>query len=142
MDSRSVMRAGSLTRRSLPGVPVLAACLIIAACGGGGQGSGNSSPTMLPPTNAFSGNVTLNGAPLPGVTIVAFDTKTNEVFGTTTTDQTANYTLSGLNTSCNDNCIHDYRFLAFKNGYAFSSGLGNVPAQYTSHVRWYVPPAG
>lgn len=129
--------------RSARGALILAACLMSAACGGGGgQSSGDTDPGVPPPTNTFSGNVTLNGAPLSGVTIVAFDTNNNRVFGTATTDGQGNYSFSGLNTSCTDSCIQDYQFLAFRNGYAFSPVLANVPAQYTSNIQWYLPPPG
>jgi hypothetical protein len=121
-----------------------ALALVLAACGGGGggPGGGDTDPALPPPTSSFAGNVSLNGAPLAGVTIVAFNTNFNAVYGTTTTDAQGNYSFSGLNTSCTDNCIQDYQFLAFKSGYAFSPVLANVPAQYTSNVQWYVPPPG
>ena len=114
----------------------------LSSCGGSGNSNGDTDPAQPPPTNTFSGNVTLNGAPLSGVTIVAFDANNNSVFGTTTTDAQGNYSFSGLNTSCTDNCIQDYQFLAFKRGYAFAPMLANIPAQYTSDVQWYVPPPG
>ncbi len=141
MGDRAANRAVPVHPRSARGAPILAACFIVAACGGGG-GPGETDPGAPPPTNTFSGNVILNGAPLSGVTIVAFDTNNNRLFGTTTTDAQGNYSFSGLNTGCTDNCIQDYQFLAFKSGYAFSPVLANVPAQYTSNVQWYVPPPG
>lgn len=121
-------------------------CLCVAACGGGsGAGNvnlGSTDPGTSPPTNTFAGNVTLGGTPLAGVTIVAFDTNRNRVYATTTTDAQGNYSFSGLTTSCTDSCLQGYQFLAFKNGYAFSPVLANVPAQYTSGIQWYIPPAG
>jgi hypothetical protein len=127
--------------QSVRGAVILGACLMLAACGGGGSG-GDTDPAVGPPTSSFSGNVTFKGTPLSGVTIVAFDTNNNKVFGTTTTDAQGNYSFSGMNTSCTQNCLQDYQFLAFKSGYAFSPVLANVPAQYTSSMQWYVPPAG
>src|SRR5271165_2723321 len=135
-------RAVKVHPRLARGMPLLAACLVVAACGGGGGGSGDTNPVAPPPTNTFSGNVARNGAPIAGVTIVAFDTNSNRIFGTTTTDAQGNYAFSGLNTGCTDNCIQNYQFLAFKSGYAFSPVLANVPAQFTANVQWYVPPAG
>lgn len=120
----------------------VAALLVLLTACGGGSGGGNTNPGDPPPTSTFSGNVALKGAPLSGVTIVAFDANNNKVFGTTTSDAQGNYSFSGLNTSCTDNCIQDYQFLAFKNGFAFSPVLAHVPAQYKSNVQWYVPPPG
>ena len=113
---------------------------VLGSCGG--NSGGENDPGQGPPTSTFSGQVTLNGAPLSGVTIVAFNTNNNQVFGTTTTDAQGNYSFSGLNTGCDDDCEQDYQFLAFKNGYAFSPVLTQIPAQYTSNIQWYVPPAG
>jgi len=121
--------------------PLLAAACVTGCGGGSGGASGNTDPAVPPPTNTFSGSVQINGAPLAGVTIVAFDTNNNQVFGTTTTDAQGKYAFSGLNTSCTDSCFQDYQILAFKNGYAFSPSVANVPASYTSNVQWYVPPA-
>jgi hypothetical protein len=122
-------------------VTTAALCVLLASCGGGG-GGGNTDPSIPPPTSAFSGSVAINGAPLSGVTIVAFDANNNKVFGTTTTDAQGNYSFVGLNTGCSDNCFQDYQFLAFKSGYAFSPVLAGVPAQYKANVEWYVPPPG
>ena len=119
-----------------------AASILVGACGGGGGGSGQTDPSTPPPTSTFSGNVVRNGVPLAGVTIVAFDANNNRVAGTTTTDAQGKYAFAGLNTSCTQGCLQDYQFLAFKNGYAFSPVLANVPAQYASNTQWYVPPAG
>jgi hypothetical protein len=113
---------------------------VVSSCGG--SSGGETDPGQGPPTTTFSGQVTFDGAPLAGVTIVAFDTNNNRVFGSTTTDAQGNYSFSGLNTGCDEGCEQDYQFLAFKNGYAFSPVLANIPAQYTSNVQWYVPPAG
>ena len=113
---------------------------VLSSCGG--NSGGENDPGQGPPTSTFSGQVTLNGAPLSGVTIVAFDTNNNRVFGATTTDAQGNYSFSGLNTGCDENCEQDYQFLAFKNGFAFSPVLTQVPTQYTSNIQWYVPPPG
>jgi hypothetical protein len=123
-------------------VATLFACTMLACCGGGGSGGGNTDPGLPYATSTFSGNVTFNGAALPGVTIVAFDTNNNRVYGTTTTDAQGNYSFSGLLTSCTEDCIDIYQFLAFKSGYAFQPVLTNVPSQYTSNRQWFVPPAG
>jgi hypothetical protein len=118
------------------------ASLVLAACGGGGSGSGNTDPAQPPPTTTFSGKIARNGAPVAGVTVIAFSANTNSTFGTTTTDANGTYSFSGLGTSCTDNCIQDFQFLAFKAGYAFSPVTTNIPAQYTADVQWYVPPPG
>jgi hypothetical protein len=113
---------------------------VLSSCGG--DSNGDTDPAQGPPTTSFSGSVTLNGAPLSGVTIVAFDSNINAVFDTTTTDAQGNYSFSGLNTSCTENCIQQYAFLAFKSGYAFSPVLANIPEQFTSNIQWFVPPPG
>lgn len=127
-----------------PLLPVLLSAALLTACGGGGGGGsgGNTTPSMPPPTTSFAGTVTMNGTPVAGVTVIAFNTNTSKVFGTTTTDTSGAYSFSGMGTSCTDNCTSMYQFMAFKQGYAFAPSVTNVPAQYRNNVEWYVPPAG
>ena len=116
--------------------------VIVVGCGGGGGGGGETDPGHGPPTSSFSGNVTMNGAPLSGVSVIAFNTNSNSVFGTVTTNAQGSYSFSGMGTSCTDSCTSMYQFLAFKEGYAFSPVVTNVPAQYRAQYEWYVPPVG
>ena len=103
-------------------------CLALAACGGGGGGGGGANNGQSYPTDGISGTVTMKGQPLAGVTIVAFATNTNSVFGTATTDASGNYSFSGMLTSCTGQCIEVYDILAFKNGYAFSAVMADNPS--------------
>lgn len=129
-------------RRGSTALAITAATLL-AACGGGGSGdghsnaSGNTNPGSPPPTNTFAGTVTYQGAPLAGVTVVAFNTNTNSTFATTTTDAAGRYAFAGLGTSCN--CTLNYQFWARKDGYAFAPALGGDPAASHAADVWYAP---
>ncbi len=126
-------------------LPALTVTVLVSACGGSGSGGGNTNPGSPPPTNTISGKVTYNGAPLAGVTVVAFSTNSNSTYATTTTDASGAYQFNGLGTSCTDSCVANYNFLAFKNGYAFVPVLESDPAGSrggylwnTSGKAWYV----
>jgi hypothetical protein len=137
----------SLSSRTRRGAAALAiaATTLIAACGGGGGGSdghsnvsgGNTNPGSPPPTNTFAGTVTFQGAPLAGVTVVAFNTNTNSTFATTTTDANGHYGFAGLGTSCN--CTLNYQFWARKDGYTFNPAPGGHPDADQAADTWYAP---
>lgn len=67
-------------------VIILLSVMILSACGGG-AGDEDSGPIF-----SISGTVTLNGKPLPGVTIALGGASS----ATTTTDANGNYTFTGL----------------------------------------------
>jgi len=117
---------------------LLISCLFLTACGGGGGGGGgDTNPGTPPPTTSVSGTVTYNGAPLAGVTVVAYDTNNNKDFGTTTTDVSGNYSFAGLDASCD--CIQVYNFIAFKPGYSFSAMLAGNPTGNRANLTWSGP---
>jgi hypothetical protein len=96
----------------------------LSACGGGiPDGNGNTNPAQPPPTNTVSGAVQFKGAALAGVTVTAWLTNSNTVFGTTTTDAQGNYSFAGLSTSGNANAV--YQFWASKPGYGFYPSVGS-----------------
>ncbi|HEY8975779.1 MAG TPA: carboxypeptidase regulatory-like domain-containing protein, partial [Burkholderiaceae bacterium] len=117
------------TRRGATAL-VIAATALLAACGGGGSGSdgrssgasGGNNAGSAQPTNTFAGTVTFQGAPLAGVTVIAFNTNTNSTFATTTTDAAGHYGFAGLGISCN--CTINYQFWARKDGYSFTPAIG------------------
>ena len=112
----------------------------LAACGGGGGGGGNTTPDIPPPTTSLSGTVTYNGAPMPGVTVVAFNTNSNSTYATATTDASGNYTFSGMGTSCTENCVVNYQFWPVKAGYAFYPVLANNPTGNRAAYLWNPQP--
>jgi len=120
----------------------VAATALLAACGGGGGdsdgrtsgASGGNNTGSAPPTNTFAGTVTFHGAPLAGVTVVAFNTNTNSTFATTTTDAAGRYAFAGLGISCN--CTLNYQFWARKDGYSFTPAIGGNPDVDTSGYEW------
>ena len=65
---------------------------LLTGCGGGGGGS--SDPSTSDPVGKYviSGNVTLNGEALAGVTVTLSGTSSS----TTTTDASGDYSFSGL----------------------------------------------
>jgi len=122
---------------------VLGCALLISACGGGGSDSAGGGPSNAqgPPTTTFSGTVTLNGAPMAGATVIAFDTNSNSTYATTTTDASGNYRFTGLGTACTDNCTPNYQFWAIKSGYAFYPVLASNPSGSRSSYQWNSAPS-
>ena len=113
---------------------------LLAACGGGGDGGhGNTDPALPPPTNTFAGTVTQGGAPLAGVTVIAFNTNTNATFATTTTYAGGHYRFAQLGTSCTDACKMNYQFWATLPGFAFEPAPGGRAGVDRSAYRWYAP---
>lgn len=83
------------------------------------------------PNNLVSGTITLQGAPLPGVTVTAYNTNTSSITEVTTTDANGIYRLqlpAWINTA--GDASADYHIWAMKPGYAFypsvPSGGANV----------------
>ena len=115
---------------------------LLAACGGGGGGGGggNTNPGMPPPTTTVSGAVTFNGAPMAGVTVIAFNTNSNSVFATTTTDAAGHYSFTGMGTSCTDNCVQNFQFWPVKAGFAFTPVLASNPGGDRSAYLWNPQP--
>ena len=105
---------------------VMQGLVLLAACGGGGSGgNGNTNPAVPQPTTSVSGTVLFKGAPLPGVTIVAFESNTNSNLGVTTTDANGAYSFSGIQTW--GSVTHNIQFFASKPGYAFYPVLAANP---------------
>jgi hypothetical protein len=116
---------------------------LLGACGGGGSsGGGNTNPAVPPPTNTASGTVTFNGAPLAGVTVIAFNTNHNPstIFATATTDSGGNYSFSNLGTACTAcGYITNYQFVASKPGYSFNPLMAANPSGNRSGYLWFAP---
>ena len=122
----------------------LAALALLGACGGGSGGgnsdgrsggaSGGNTNGGAPPTNTFAGTITFQGAPLPGVTVVAFNTNTNSTFATTTTDAAGHYSFAGLGIWCN--CTINYQFFAHKAGYSFAPAIGGSTDVDATGYEW------
>jgi hypothetical protein len=108
---------------------------LLAGCGGGGGGGGGGNNGSPPPTTSVAGTVSFKGAPLAGATVVAFNTNTNTVFGSTTTDANGSYSFSGMGTSCAD-CLINYQFFVYKSGYAFVPSLASNPSGSRSAYQW------
>ena len=88
---------GARARRTSLALLAIAASFLMTACGGGGDSAGapNTSQSQLPPTTSFSGTVRVNGIPLAGATVIAFNTNTNTTFATTTTDSNGSSLRAG-----------------------------------------------
>jgi hypothetical protein len=110
--------------------------VLLAACGGGGGGSGNTTPDTPYPTNAFSGTVRYQGAPLAGALVVAYSTNGNQVTATATTDSAGHYAFTGLDVSCTDNCVAVFNFFAYKAGYALAPALAGDPSGNHASLQW------
>ncbi|MBV8659504.1 MAG: DUF1566 domain-containing protein [Burkholderiales bacterium] len=124
---------------------ILSAGLLAACGGGGGGGNATSSTNGAPPTNTVTGKVMFKGAPLPGATVIAYDSNGNRVFQAATTDANGQYSFSGFGTFCTD-CQPTYALFASKPGYAFYPSLASNPtgsrAAYvfnTAPQTWFVP---
>ena len=94
----------------------------LADCGGGAP---NPDPptSPSPPTDTLSGTVTFKGNALSGATITAFDTNSNAVYQTATTDANGNYSFAGIRTF--GNVPIDYQFWVNKPGYGFYPAVGS-----------------
>ncbi|RFP35511.1 DUF1566 domain-containing protein [Duganella sp. BJB476] len=119
---------------------------LINACGGGGGGSGGNTQPFVPvPSNTASGTVMFKGTPLAGATVTVYETNSNRVFATLTTDANGNYSVGGLGTSCTMSCTINYQFFASKAGYAFNPFMAtNVSGDRSAYLwdpspkNWYV----
>ena len=126
-------------RRGGLGLAIAGASLVAACGGGGGTRPGNADRGLPPPTNTFAGVVTYRGAPLPGATVIAFNTNTNRTFATTTTDANGRYGFAQLGTSCTQSCTMNYQFWVTKAGYAFEPAMGGSPGADHAADQWYAP---
>jgi hypothetical protein len=143
---RHILPSSVLARPSttLLAITLAIACAsLLAACGGGGGGgagssSGNTDPGLPPATTSFAGSVSLRGAPLAGVTVIAFNTNTNEAVGTAVTDAGGHYAFSQLQTSCTA-CRMNFQFIATKDGYSFEPEIGNAVDTDRSAYHWVDP---
>ncbi len=115
MSNGSPSKFGRLTALGL--------LLLAAGCGGGGSNSpGMTDPGVPPPTNSVSGVVTFKGVPMAGVKVTAFETNTNSVVTSATTDANGQFTMDGFSTS--GNVTANYQFWADAAGYAFYPSTG------------------
>ena len=120
---------------------IIASSVLVCACSGGGNSSGDTNPSQPPPTTSLSGTVTMNGTPISGATVIAFNTNTNSTFATTTTDANGRYSFSGMGTSCTDNCVSNYQFWVMKAGYAFYPQLTTNANGNRSTYLWDSAPS-
>jgi len=116
--------------------------LLLTACGGGGGGGGNNTPDVAYPTTSVSGKVTYQGAPLAGATVVAYSTNGNNVAATAVTDAAGNYSFSGLDVSCTDDCVAVFNFFAYKAGYSLAPALAGDPTGNRANLQWSVQAYG
>jgi hypothetical protein len=94
---------------------------LLSGCGsnGGGGGDPHSGP---PETTNLSGTVSYKGLPMSGATVYAWETNTNAIVATTTTDANGNYTVTGLGDTAD--VPQEYQFWAMKAGYGFYPSAG------------------
>ena len=128
-------RSGSM-RSAARALLAFATCFLMSACGGGGGDAPGVSDSQLPPTTSFSGTVTVNGTPLAGATVIAFNTNSNSTFATTTTDANGNYSFSGFGTECDDNCVPNFQIWPIKAGLAFYPVLSGSAIGSRSGYQW------
>ena len=142
MNSPRRIQTSSNPARARAMALALACASLLAACGGGGGGgtrnAGDTDPGLPPPTNTFAGSVTYRGGPLPGATVIAFNTNTNAVVATTLTDADGHYSFAQLGTSCTT-CTINYQFWATKAGYSFEPAIGSAADADRSAYHWYSP---
>ena len=140
MTSPRRLLPSSVLARARATALVTACASLLAACGGGGSNgqSGNTDPGLPPPTNSFAGSVSYRGAPLAGVTVIAFNTNTNEAVATAVTDAGGHYGFSGLQASCTA-CTINYQFIATRDGYAFEPEIGSAVDTDRSAYHWVSP---
>lgn len=100
-------------------IAAFATALTAAACGGGNSAGSQTNVVSTPPTNSVSGTVTFAGAPVQGATVSAFDTNSNTVAQSVTTDANGEYEITGLMTSG-----EIYQLFVLSPGYAFYPIVG------------------
>jgi hypothetical protein len=95
----------------------------VTACSSGGGRTGKVSVDPVPsPTDSISGTVTFKSAPLAGVAVTLWNTNTNTIDQTTTSDSNGNYTFSGLRTW--DASPTEYQIWASRADYGFYPSVG------------------
>jgi hypothetical protein len=99
---------------------VILGASLLSSCGG--SSGGMTDPGPGPRVASISGTVTFKGSPLPGATVYAWETNTNAVIETATTDANGDYTLANL--LAGGNFPAEYQFWAFKAGYGFYPSVG------------------
>ena len=117
------MRSGM--RWTLAIVAIVILCVVCGCKVGSSAGNAVVSPTDngTIPNNSITGTVTYNGNPLPGATVTLFDANTNSVTGTTTTDNSGNYSFTAL--PATGNVSTEYQLWAEKTGYGFYPSVGS-----------------
>jgi Protein of unknown function (DUF1566)/Carboxypeptidase regulatory-like domain len=111
---------------------VLAVFAMLSAFGGSGVGADSMDRVPSIP-GSVSGTVRFRGSPLPGATVIAFDTRNNRVHQSTTTDANGNYSFTGMQAT--GNVPGAYQIWVNKEGYGFypsvRSGARVTRADYT-----------
>ena len=96
--------------------------LTVSACSSGtGAGPAPSNPAP-PVSDSITGSVNFKASPLPGVVLTLWNTNTNTIDQTTTSDANGNYTFSGLRTW--DASPTEYQVWATRAGYGFYPSVG------------------
>ncbi len=112
---------------------MLCSVAFLAGCGGSANHPGLASQNPAAPTDSISGTVTVNGAPLAGVTITLWSTNNNRIAGTAITGDNGAYSFSGISTT--GNATSEYHLWAGKSGYGFhpyvSAGAKVIRADHT-----------
>jgi hypothetical protein len=102
---------------------VIAALLVLTACGGSSHNPGQTDPPTPQPSDSVSGMVAFKGIPLPGAVVTAWVTNTNSVFQTTTTDASGSYSFSGI--PAYGNVPQELHFWVSMPGYGFYPSTGS-----------------
>lgn len=130
--------------RTLQYLSMVSCFSLLCACGGGGGGYGGNGPTSStnggPVPNTLSGTITLNGAPMAGVTVTAVNTNTgpSTILGIMTTDANGNYSFNNISTGCN--CTLNDQFWPNKAGYSFYPVIAANPTGSTAAYQWNPAP--
>jgi len=109
--------------RKLTLLLVCTVSVFLSGCGGSRNDPGLTNPGTPPPTDSVSGTVTFKGAPLVGATVTAWDSNTNSILQTTTTDSNGNYNFSGI--SAGGSVPMDMQLWVTKAGYGFYPSVGS-----------------
>ena len=106
-------------------------CLVATnACSGSGGNARPASDPAAPPTDSVTGTVTFKSTPLAGVAVTLWNTNTNTIDQTTTSDPKGNYTFSNLRTW--DPSPTEYQVWVSKAGYGFNPSVGSG----AKVIRW------
>lgn len=112
----------------LGGLALLSGCSVGSSAGSDPAAGETDNGAIA--ANSITGTVTFKGGALAGATVILFDTNNNVIAQEVTTDESGNYSFSGL--SATGDVAEEYQLWATKPGYGFYPAVGSG----AKVIRW------